>query len=127
LPGPKASLNPNPDAKHTPGHLPARLPAAAARFEQQHARFPATADLEQLTAAWQAAAEEAGLDPSVLPADELAAYAQQGEDMPAINAIVGGVLANDLIKAVGRKGEPINNFFLFSLFEGAGAVERMGS
>ncbi|KAL4450085.1 hypothetical protein ABPG77_010754 [Micractinium sp. CCAP 211/92] len=98
---------------------------AAARFEQQHGRFPAAADADALAAAWADEAGAAGVDAAALPAEALAAYASDGEDMPAINAIVGGVVANEVIKAVGRKGAPINNLFLFSLLDGAGAVERM--
>lgn len=99
--------------------------AAAAHFEQQHGRFPAAADAQQLAAVWAEEAGAAGIDAAALPAEALAAYASEGEDMPAINAVVGGVLANELIKAVGRRGAPLNNLFLFSLLEGAGAVERM--
>lgn len=99
--------------------------AAAARFEQQHGRFPDAADGQALAAAWAEEAGTAGVDTAALPAEALAAYASEGEDMPAINAIVGGVVANEVIKALGRKGAPINNLFLFSLLEGAGAVERM--
>lgn len=40
---------------------------------------------------------------------------------------MGGVLGNEVIKAVGGRNEPLNNFFLFSLAEGGeGLVERMG-
>ena len=46
--------------------------------------------------------------------------------LPAVNAICGGVLANETLKAVSHKGEPINNFFLFALMDGAGIVQRAG-
>ena len=97
-----------------------------ARFEQQHGRFASAADAEQLVALKAAVCGEAGADPAALPDELLAAYAAEAGDMPAINAIVGGVLANELIKAVGGKGEPVNNWFLYSLAEGSGSVERMG-
>lgn len=46
--------------------------------------------------------------------------------MPAINAVLGGVVANDVIKVVASKGEPlINNLFMYSLLDGAGWVERI--
>ena len=48
------------------------------------------------------------------------------EPLPAINAICGGVLANELLKAVSHKGEPVNNFFFFSLTDSAGIVQRVG-
>ena len=102
------------------------MAAVCARFEQQHGRSVGKQDLEHLRELRAAVCEEAGVDPGLLPNDLLEAYAHSEEDMPAINAIVGGVLANELIKAVGRKNEPVNNFFLFSLVDGAGAVEKMG-
>jgi ubiquitin-like 1-activating enzyme E1 A len=46
--------------------------------------------------------------------------------MPAINAVVGGILANDLLKAVSKKGEPIHNLFMYSLADGVGSVEPYG-
>ena len=46
--------------------------------------------------------------------------------MPALNAIVGGVVSNDIIKIVAAKGEPmINNLFVYSLLDGTGWVERL--
>lgn len=42
-----------------------------------------------------------------------------------VNAVLGGVLANEVLKAVSRRGEPVNNLFLFCLTDGAGAVECM--
>ncbi|PSC72192.1 SUMO-activating enzyme subunit 1B-1 [Micractinium conductrix] len=100
---------------------------AAARYEQQHGRFPAAADAHALRDAWAAEAAAAGVPADALPGEQLDAYSAAPGDMPAINAVVGGVLANELIKALGGKGEPINNFFLFSLAEGSGMVERMAA
>lgn len=48
-------------------------------------------------------------------------------DMAAVNAIVGGVLANELLKAVSRKGEPANNLFLYDVGSGVGKVQRLGN
>ena len=57
----------------------------------------------------------------------LSSFLGQTEEMPAINAILGGVVANDVIKIVASKGEPIiHNLFLYSLFDGAGWVELLG-
>lgn len=115
----------HPPAPNTLAHNPAT--AAAARYEQQHGRFPAAADAHALRDAWAAEAAAAGVPADALPGEQLDAYSAAPGDMPAINAVVGGVLANELIKALGGKGEPINNFFLFSLAEGSGMVERMGA
>ncbi|KAL4857355.1 SUMO-activating enzyme subunit 1B-2 [Chlorella vulgaris] len=93
-------------------------------FEQQQQRFPTAADADQLRALQQQVFGEMGVDAAALPDEMLQAYAAYGSDMPAINAIVGGTLGNELIKAVGGRNEPVNNFFLFSLAEGGeGVVE----
>ncbi|KAI3438249.1 hypothetical protein D9Q98_000686 [Chlorella vulgaris] len=94
------------------------------RFEQQQQRFPTAADADQLRALQQQVFGEMGVDAAALPDEMLQAYAAYGSDMPAINAIVGGTLGNELIKAVGGRNEPVNNFFLFSLAEGGEGVSR---
>lgn len=43
-----------------------------------------------------------------------------------MSAVVGGILANDLLKAVARKGEPLRNLFMYSLTDGVGSVEAYG-
>lgn len=101
-------------------------PAVCAKFEQQHERFPGAADVPALAALKSEVCAAAGVDPSALPDDQLAAYASAAEDMPAINAVVGGVLGNEVIRAAGGRDAPLHNFFLFSLAEGVGAVETMG-
>lgn len=42
-----------------------------------------------------------------------------------MNAVLGGVLANEVLKAVSCRGEPMNNFFFYSLLDGSGVVECM--
>ncbi|EFN54772.1 hypothetical protein CHLNCDRAFT_134704 [Chlorella variabilis] len=102
-----------------PPPLPAFHAAVISRFEQQHGRCVTAADAEQLLTLRQHVCGEAGVEPGLLPDKMLQAYAEEEEDMPAINAIVGGELGNELIKAVGGRNEPVNNFFLFSLAEGS--------
>ncbi len=58
--------------------------------------------------------------------DDLVEEFLSGDRLPAVNAICGGVLANEMLKAVSHKGEPINNFFFFALSDGAGVVQRVG-
>lgn len=56
----------------------------------------------------------------------MTSYLSQQEEMPAINAIIGGAVANDIIKVVAGKGMPlIDNLFLYCLTDGAGWVERL--
>jgi len=47
-------------------------------------------------------------------------------EMPAIAAIVGGLLANEVIKSISHAEEPVCNFFCFDVLSGKGAVEKLG-
>jgi len=42
------------------------------------------------------------------------------EQMPAVCAIVGGVMVQEIIKAISKKDEPINNFFFYNPFDSTG-------
>ncbi|KAK9835508.1 hypothetical protein WJX74_002008 [Apatococcus lobatus] len=48
------------------------------------------------------------------------------QGLAAVNAVLGGVLANEILKAVSHRGEPLNNFMYFCLLDGAGVVEHIG-
>lgn len=48
------------------------------------------------------------------------------QGLAAVNAVLGGVLANEILKAVSHRGEPLNNFMYFCLADGAGVVEHVG-
>ncbi len=47
-------------------------------------------------------------------------------ELPPVNAVLGGVLANEILKVVSHKGEPVNNFFFFSLMDNIGQIETLG-
>ena len=49
-----------------------------------------------------------------------------GEVSP-VCAIVGGVISQEIIKAVSHKDLPFNNFFFFSTIDGSGIVENIGN
>ena len=48
-----------------------------------------------------------------------------GVEMPAISAVVGGVLANDVLKAISCVGEPALNFFFFDAASLVGTLDRV--
>jgi ubiquitin-like 1-activating enzyme E1 A len=58
--------------------------------------------------------------------NDLALFLDNRIEMPAIAAIVGGLLANEVIKAISRAEEPICNFFTFDVLSGKGTVEKLG-
>ena len=91
------------------------------RFEMEQGRPSNEKDVAVLQEALKGlvTAKDAAADSS------LASLVQRKQDMPAINAILGGIVANDAVKVVTCKGEPaINQLFLYSLFDGAGWVEK---
>lgn len=52
-----------------------------------------------------------------------------GAELAPVAAVVGGVVANHVIRAISCVGAPINNCFLYTLFDvshgGVGTEERM--
>ena len=50
-----------------------------------------------------------------------------GSELAAVAAIVGGVLAGEVIKAVSGKDAPLRNIFLFDGHESNGVVEYVHS
>ena len=86
-----------------------------------------TATLERLRAGVVAKYELPGT--SVKLADEAAAakYLEVVfSELSPVAAIVGGVLAQEVIKAVSKKDQPHNNFFLYNPIESSGSVEAVG-
>ena len=47
-------------------------------------------------------------------------------ELSPVAAIVGGVLSQEVIKAVSKKDQPQNNFFLYNPLESSGSVEAVG-
>ncbi|DBA82539.1 hypothetical protein WJX79_008668 [Trebouxia sp. C0005] len=101
------------------------LLAACAHFEQKHNRPAQSEDLSEIKQIIQKHITQAKLAKLNVP-DDLIEEFLCDEHLPAVNAICGGVLANEMLKAVSHKGEPVNNFFFFGLSDGAGVVQRVG-
>ena len=98
--------------------------------------LPSASDLPLLLEAGHALASSDGVAPHALPAfaddGALALLARDcdagfGRQHAAVAAVVGGALANDVVRAVSKKGAPaVDNLFCFSLVDGKGVVERLG-
>ncbi|GAB4814279.1 hypothetical protein N2152v2_001325 [Parachlorella kessleri] len=98
---------------------------ACAELESEHGRAVAAADLPQLGDLLQRLCQSQKLDYAKLVDEQLLeAFTTCPDEMPAINAIVGGILANDVLKAVSKKGEPIRNLFMYSLADGVAAMGK---
>jgi len=96
------------------------------RFERSEGRLALPLDHAILEPALLKVCKVEGHTGGSVDGRALGSFLEQTEEMPAINAILGGVVANDTIKIVASKGEPIiNNLFMYSLLEGGGWVERL--
>lgn len=96
------------------------------RFERSEGRLALSSDYPVLEPALITLCKEEGHTGGSIDGNALVSFLEQTEEMPALNAILGGVVANDTIKIVASKGEPIiNNIFMYSLLEGGGWVERL--
>ena len=117
--------------------------AVCADFEKQTGRFPGSEDLDFLKQQARILATgvqaDAQMDAKsgtplprnlvkedVMPDQALEQYVLGSSELPPVNAVLGGVLANEVLKAVSHKGEPINNLFFFSLADNVGLVETLG-
>lgn len=40
------------------------------------------------------------------------------KEFHAISAVTGGVLGNEVVRAIARDADPLRNVFMYSLFEG---------
>lgn len=58
--------------------------------------------------------------------DTFYSYVMASAEMPPVNAVVGGVLGNEIVKAVGASSEPLRNFFFYSIRDGKGSIECFG-
>ena len=47
------------------------------------------------------------------------------EEFAPACAVMGGIIANNAIKAISSTGEPTRNFVMYSVADGTGAVEEM--
>jgi hypothetical protein len=109
-------------ARCNPGYVLLRLAS-----ELQPARVLTREDAPALAAA-AAAAAAAGLPQRAQPAAEaVAAYAAgAAAESPPINAVLGGVLAQEVLKAISGSGAPVHNFFFFDTRSNAGAIQLIG-
>jgi len=118
-----------------------RLAAAAtmcAAFERNHGRPPVTKeDLDAMSAEIPSLETANGVKPGWMHSEALVEYAGGGVDgddamnvvvaeSPAVAAIAGGVLAQEMLRAVTKVGEPVRNAFFFSAANGQGTVENLG-
>ena len=93
-------------------------------LERELGRAPGAADAGAALAARDALAAAAGVPLERAPPDAAAvALLEADGGQPAACSVLGGVLANEVLKAATHKGEPVRNFFFFGAADGAGKIE----
>jgi hypothetical protein len=95
------------------------IAAYEAAHQQQLPQQQDAVALEQ-TARETAAAAGTDGDRTVQAAS---AYALSDRELPAVNAVMGGLLANEVLKSISHKGAPVNNWLFYSLSSGVGQIE----
>ncbi|GAA6056652.1 hypothetical protein JCM3770_006329 [Rhodotorula araucariae] len=108
--------------------------AVLALFAAQRHAHPAptgpsatTVSEEELAAAAQALLPKLGVSEDLLPKDEISRVARlQACEFAPSCAILGGLLGQDMLNAVGGKEEPVRNLFVFEGETGQGRVWALG-
>ncbi|KAJ4728807.1 SUMO-activating enzyme subunit 1B-like protein [Melia azedarach] len=100
------------------------------RFEEAEACTPgetSIADLPAVLKLKKELCEANSLNASHIPDSLLERLIMGSKEFPPVCAIVGGILGQEVIKAISGKGEPLKNFFLFDVMDGKGIVEDVSN
>lgn len=93
-----------------------------AQFEVERKRKVRIEDYEELRHLRDSICSNESTLATKLPDENIKDYLLTSEEFAPINAVVGGVLAQEALKAISGKGEPLNNFFFYDLDTGEGRV-----
>jgi len=99
-------------------------------FRDQHQRHPvisAEEDLKELMRIKDKLCGSNGVDAGFVPDDVMRLLATgSGTELNPVCAILGGFIAQEVVKSISHKDLPVNNFFLYHGLEGSGTVEKIG-
>ncbi|KAJ0054168.1 hypothetical protein Pint_01205 [Pistacia integerrima] len=71
--------------------------------------------------------EANSLNASRIPDTLLERLIMGAREFPPVCAIIGGILGQEVIKALSGKGDPLKNFFFFDVMDGKGIVEDISN
>lgn len=81
------------------------------------------ADLSGVLKLKQEICEAHSLSESHIPDSLLKRLVTSTREFPPVCAILGGILGQEVIKAISGKGDPLKNFFFFDAMDGKGIIE----
>ncbi|CAN6464740.1 unnamed protein product [Victoria cruziana] len=96
------------------------------KFEQDAGRNPgetSSGDLQSVLELWKDMCKSNSVEESLIPLGLLERLLVFTEEHPPVCAIIGGILGQEVIKAISGKGEPLKNFFFFDTATGKGTIE----
>jgi ubiquitin-like 1-activating enzyme E1 A len=100
------------------------------KFEEAEARNPGEltiADLPGVLKLRKEVCEANSVSESHIPETLLERLVTGPREFPPVCAIVGGILGQEVIKAISGKGDPVKNFFFFNATDGKGIVENISN
>lgn len=96
------------------------------RFEEAEGRNPGQVSAEDLPAVLKLKTElcvAQALNAFFIPDALLERLVTNANEFPPVCAIIGGILGQEVIKAISGKGDPLKNFFFFDVMDGKGIIE----
>lgn len=96
------------------------------QFEDAEGRNPgetSIADLPGVLKLRKELCETNSVNESQIPDALLERLLMDTSEYPPVCAIIGGILGQEVIKAISGKGDPLKNFFFFDAMDGKGLIE----
>ncbi|KAL8456685.1 hypothetical protein ACS0TY_033949 [Phlomoides rotata] len=96
------------------------------KFEDQESRKPgetSAADLPNVQKLRKELCEAQLFDVSKISDTLLERLLEGSTEFPPVCAVIGGILGQEVIKAISGKGDPLKNFFFFDAMDGKGMIE----
>lgn len=95
--------------------------------ETRSCRDVSAADLPSVLKLRKELCEAHSLNEAHIPETLLERLVSGIQEFPPVCAIVGGILGQEVIKAISGKGEPLKNFFFFDAMDGKGIIEDISN
>ncbi|KAF5957295.1 hypothetical protein HYC85_004520 [Camellia sinensis] len=96
------------------------------QFEEAEGRDPGKTskdDLPKVLKLRKELFEAQSLNESLIPDSLLERLVSCTTEFPPVCAVIGGILGQEVIKAISGKGDPLKNFFFFDAMDGKGIIE----
>ncbi|XP_022994427.1 SUMO-activating enzyme subunit 1B-1-like isoform X2 [Cucurbita maxima] len=100
------------------------------KFEEAEGRNPGEttiSDLPRVLKLKKELCESQSLNEAHIPNALLERLVTNSKEFPPVCAIIGGILGQEVIKAISGKGDPLKNFFYFDAVDGKGVIEDISS